>query len=287
MKPYLYMVGYGLSQTIVWILVSYLSQSVAVTVMFLARNLVGFLLTFLFSANKALPLASFKRWKAHFFRASATLLGGLSIFYSVTKIPVADSVAITFLAPIFGTVLSIFYLGEKLTKATLFKLVVGFIGVFIITGFSAEGDAIGYAAALFGAFMTAVAYVSVKSLSDTESPQTILYVSYLVMVPISALLAIDGWVTPTNTQLLWLLAIGTAFYLAQIFMAKAFSLAPAAKVLPVDYSRIIFSSVLGFVFLNQSMTLSTYIGAAVILLTATLREKDIEKLSYRRIFKRP
>ncbi len=286
MKPYLFMIGYGFSQTIVWILVSYLSQSVTVTVMFLARNLVGFVLTFLFAPSKRIPLASFKRWKAHLVRASATLLGGLSIFYSVTKIPVADSVAITFLAPIFGTLLSIIYLKEKLTGSTLVKLAAGFTGVLIITGFSADGDTIGYAAALFGAFMTGVAYVSVKSLSNTESPQNILYISYLVMLPISALLAIDGWETPSYTELFWLLAIGSAFYVAQIFMAKAFSLAPAAKVLPVDYSRIIFSSILGLLFLDQSMTLSTYIGAALILFTSLLREKDIEKLSYRRIFKR-
>nr|WP_186505759.1 DMT family transporter [Neptunicella marina] len=226
------------------------------------------------------------RWKMHLLRASATLFGGISIFYSVTQIPVADSVAITFLAPIFGTLMSVLVLKESLSAAIVFKLIFGFSGVLVITGFSADGNLSGYLAALFGAFMTGVAYVSVKSLSDTEKPQDILYVSYLIMLPIAAGLAMYQWKTPTMLELGWLVAIGLAFYLSQILMAKAFSLAPASKLLPVDYSRIIFSSLLGLVFLNQSFSLSAYIGAFIILLTSLIRDKDIEKISRIGFFQR-
>lgn len=286
MKPYLYMIGYGLSQTIVWILVSYLSSSVAVTVMFLFRNLIGFAISAIFSSSVGFNRASLRRWKAHLVRASATLFGGLSIFYSVTKIPVADSVAITFLAPIFGSFLSIFFLKEQFTLSLFLKLFGGFVGVLVITGFSAQGDAMGYAASLFGAFMTGVAYVSVKSLSDTETPRDILFVSYFIMLPIAAILAAGDWVTPSFLQLMFLTAIGVAFYVSQTLMAKAFSLAPAYKILPVDYSRIIFSSLLGMLLLNQAITTSTFIGAGIILLTSILRDKHVESLSYFRIFKR-
>lgn len=278
MKAYLYMIGYGLSQTIVWILVSYLSSSIAVTVMFLFRNLVGFLISACLSSTQTVNRKTFYRWRTHLIRASATLFGGLSIFYSVTKIPVADSVAVTFLAPIFGSLLSVYFLGEKFTSSLVLKLFGGFIGVLVITGFSAEGDTWGYAASLFGAFMTGVAYVSVKSLSDTESPKDILFVSYFIMLPVATLLAIPDWQVFSIPQLIFLIAIGAAFYLSQTFMAKAFSLAPASKILPVDYLRIIFSSFLGVIFLNQEFTISTLCGAGIILLTSLLRDTHVRTI---------
>ncbi len=213
----------------------------------------------------------------HLIRASATLFGGLSIFYSVTKIPVADSVAITFLAPIFGSLLSIYFLKEKLTSRLLVKLIGGLVGVYVITGFSADGEWIGYASAVMGAFMTGLAYVSVKSLADTETPQDILSVSYLIMIPISGVIAASDWVTPNVNELGWLIAIGVAFYISQLFMAKAFSLAPASKILPVDYTRILFSSFLGFVFLNQDITLLTFIGSLIILLTSLIQEPKFKE----------
>lgn len=273
MKPYLYMIGYGLSQTVVWILVSYLSSNITIAVMFLFRNLVGFSISVATKPISQINRSTLKRWKMHLTRASATLFGGLSIFYSVTKVPVADSVAITFLAPIFGALLSVHFLKEQLTATLIIKLLGGLIGVYVITGFSADGPWLGYASAIFGALMTGLAYVSVKSLTETETPQDVLAVSYLVMIPVAAVIAASDWVTPNAIELGWLVAIGSAFYLSQLLMAKAFSLAPASKILPIDYTRILFSSFLGFVFLNQDISLSTFLGSLLILLTSLIRER--------------
>lgn len=272
MKPYLFMIIYGLCQTVVWILVSYLSGDITIAVMFLFRNIVGFSISMVRKPIYQINKSTLKRWKMHLTRTSATLFGGLSIFYSVTIIPVADSVAITFLAPVFGSLLSVCFLSEKITKVLAIKLMGGIIGVYVITGFSADGNFIGYVAAVIGALMTGLAYVSVKSLSDSEKPEDILSVSYLIMIPVAAVIAASDWVTPNLNQLGWLIAIGVAFYLSQLFMAKAFSLAPASKVLPVDYTRILFSSLLGFVFLNQNITLNTFIGSILILITSLIKD---------------
>lgn len=283
MKPYLYMISYGLSQTVVWILVSYLSNNNSIAVMFLFRNLVGFAISMVRKPVCKINRTTHKRWKMHLVRASAAFFGGLSIFYSVTKIPVADSVAITFLAPIFGSLLSIYFLKEKLTSRLVIKLIGGLIGVFVITGFNADGEWIGYAAAIVGALMTGLAYVSVKSLANTETPQDILSVSYLIMLPISGIFAATDWVTPNVDQLGWLIAIGLAFYMSQFLMTKAFSLAPASKILPIDYTRILFSSFLGYVFLNQDITLQTFIGSLIILLTSLIQEPKVQKVIAKKV----
>lgn len=270
MRPYIYMMGYGLFQTLVWMIVAYLSQSLPVTVMFLFRNLIGFLISVTGQPASQFNWQTFRRWRIHLLRASATLFGGLSIFYSVSRIPVADSVAITFLAPIFGSLLSVGFLGEKLTRGIVLKLIGGFVGVYIITGFSAEGDWLGYLGSILGAMMTGLAYVSVKSLSTTEEPRDILYVSYLLMIPVAALLSWHHWVAPSLAELIGLLGIGVAFYFSQLLMAKAFALAPASKVLPADYSRIIFSSALGWLFLQQEFTFHTLLGSLVILVVSLI-----------------
>ncbi|MBN7797327.1 DMT family transporter [Parahaliea mediterranea] len=273
MKAGLFMVGYGLFQTLVWLLVSYLGGSLPVTVMFLFRNLVGLAISLVRQPVSGFNLGTFRRWRMHLLRAAATLCGGLSIFYSVTRIPVADSVAITFLAPICGSLLGVFVLKEAITRHLLFKLVGGIGGVFIITGFGATGDTSGYLAALFGALMTGLAYVSVKRLADTETPSDILNVSYLLMVPCAAALAARDWVTPSATELLWLIALGAAFYLSQLLMASAFSRAPAAKILPLDYTRILFSSALGFLVLDQAITFHTWLGSILILAVTLIPER--------------
>lgn len=278
MKAYLYMAGYGFSQTVVWMLVSYLSSSVAVPIMFFFRNLIGGLIAVFIATDTAFCGKSLYLWKTHLIRASATLFGGLSIFYSVTKIPVADSVAVTFLAPLFGSVLSVCFLGEKFTLTLLLKLIGGIIGVLFITGFSAQGNYLGYAAAVLGAFMTGVAYVSVKKLTETNSAPEILRVSYFIMLPVSTILAVSNWQPLTFEQLILLGSIGIAFYFSQAFMARAFSLAPASKVLPVDYIRVIFSSLLGMLLLDQAVSIMTCLGAGIILFTSVIREQYISAL---------
>jgi drug/metabolite transporter (DMT)-like permease len=273
MRPYFYMLSYAFFQTTVWLFVAYLSHNIPITVMFLFRNLLGFLVSFLRHSTSGLNMGTCKRWKMHLLRAAASLCGGMSIFYSITLIPVADAVAITFLAPIFGTLASALFLGEKLSKTIVIKLVVGFTGVYLITGFSADGTWQGYAASILGALTSGIAYMSVKSLSETEKTNDIVFVSYLLMVPIATLIAIPNWITPTFIELTLLIALGLSFYIAQVMLASALSLAPASKVLPFDYSRILFSSVLGAIFLSQHVSINTYLGALIILAVSLIRER--------------
>ena len=246
--------------------------------MFLFRNLVGFCISVCTNPMPNMLQRSVVWWKMHLIRAGATLIGGLSIFYSVSKIPIADSVAITFLAPTFGSLLSVLFLDEILTKFTILRLVGGLVGVLTITGFSGNGELYGYLAALLGAGMTGVAYISVKALSETEQPKDILYISYLLMLPVAIALSANDWVTPTKVELVWLVCIGVTFFFSQLLMASAFSLAPATKLLPLDYTRVLFSSVLGFFFLGQGIDSATLVGGLLIVATSLIHGKTDEKV---------
>ena len=200
----------------------------------------------------------------HAVRTVAGLLSMYVGFYAIARMAFADYVAISFTAPLFGTLLSIPLLGERVGIWRAGAVGLGFAGALLTAGpIAGEADPIALFA-LGSAFGYGVAMIAMRKLGSTDkSAATVFYftvagaLSGLVFVP-------THWVMPTPEDLTLLVAIGLVGGVAQIFMTEAFRLAPPSVVAPFDYTAMLWALAFGFFVFGTFPAPSVLAGAALI-----------------------
>jgi drug/metabolite transporter (DMT)-like permease len=205
----------------------------------------------------------------HGFRALVGLVSMLLWFLALSLMPIAEATALNFTAPLFATIGAAVFLGEKVKARRWGATVAGFIGALIIV--RPEGFDLGFATTLVlvASACMSMAVLSVKSLSRTESSNTIVLYMGLIMTPMSLIPALLYWTAPQPTDYLWFVAIGLFATIGQISMAKAFASADISAVLPFDFSRLLFVAAFGFLLFGEAPDMWTWVGAAIIF-SATL-----------------
>ena len=190
----------------------------------------------------------------------------LSLFYfSLTRIPIADATAITYAAPIFITVLSIFLLGEVIGLRRWVAVLLGFVGVLLIARPQAESWDVGLLAALGSAFFGALVAIWLRKLSSSEKPVVIgVYYNSLGSLVCLAWVLMSGWLTPRENDLWLFAAFGLGCGLQQWLLTVSFRYAEASLLAPFEYLAMVFAAIVGYVFWGEIPVLTTWIGAAVI-----------------------
>lgn len=231
------------------------------------RNLVAFLPISLFVARTGgLAVLRTGNLMGHALRGVVGLAAMASFFAAYALMPLGDVVAIGMSGPIFMTALSVPLLKEQVGLRRWSAVVVGFMGVLLMTRPGAGALAPGALLALSGALFYALAMISIRKLSRTEHPTTIVFYFTLFATLVAALVLPFGqWKTPENLADLGLLvAIGLIGGFAQFAMTHAFRLAPVAIVAPFDYLALAFAMVLGYAIWGDLPDAWILSGAAVV-----------------------
>ena len=105
--------------------------------------------------------------------------------------------------------------------------------------------------------------ITTKSLSSTDAPIVVLFYMSVIQLPLGLLPALPHWVTPTAADLPWIAGVGVAGYTAHYCMTRAFRLADATLVVPIDFLRLPLIAAVGAVFYNEPVQLVTMLGATV------------------------
>jgi drug/metabolite transporter (DMT)-like permease len=233
------------------------------------RNLFGLLFMLPWLLRVGPGILKTKRLPLHAFRSTIGLGAMLCWFTAVSMMPIAEATALSFTTPLFATLGAALFLGEIVRFRRWAATVVGLIGALVIV--RPAGVDLGLASSLVllaSAFMS-MAALSIKSLSRTESPGTIVFFMGLIMTPISLIPALLNWTTPQLADYPWFVALGLLATLGQIALARAFASADVSAVLPFDFSRLIFAAILGYLFFAETPDTWTWAGAAIIF-SATL-----------------
>lgn len=205
------------------------------------------------------------RPKLHLLRASLALLFMVTNFYAVTKLPLAAGVSISFTRPLFMIVLAALFLGERVRWRRSLATVVGFLGVLAMFRPDAGIEPFPAALALFSALVISVLLVVLKKLSATEKPLTsILYFSLLSAIG-SAPLAAMVWVTPNLTQIGFLAVMALTATAGQYFAFRGYRIGEATVLAPVDYTQLLFASLIGYWVFTEIPSLWTFFGAGIIM----------------------
>ena len=193
------------------------------------------------------------------------------VYAAVMHLPLAAATVLQYLYPTFTALLAWLLLGERLGRRVLLAMGLGWLGVLLVAQPAASSalPATWVAVAVAGALLTAVAYVSVRSLAESEHPAVIIFYFPLVALPMSLPLVLLDPVLPTPGEWLWLLGVGVFTQVGQVGLTRALTQLPAARATAISYVQVGFAALWGWWIFGETIDLPTAIGAGLILM-ATL-----------------
>lgn len=206
-----------------------------------------------------------QRLTQHVLRSLVGVASMVCLFLAYSYMPLADTMAIATSGPIFLTALSVPLLGEQVGWRRWAAVVVGFIGILIVTR---PGSGVFGPAALLplaGAVFYALAMIQIRKLSTSEPPARIVFYFTIAAMLLGAVSLPWQWVAPTPLTLVYLVSIGLVGGLAQMAMTQAFRLAPVSVVGPFDYTGLVFGAIFGYAIWRQVPDRFVWLGAAIII----------------------
>ncbi len=199
------------------------------------------------------------------FRAVSMVITGVTAFYAFAKLPLAQTYAILFAAPLIITVLSIPILGERVRLRRWAAVIVGLIGVLVVLRPGQADLSLGHLAALVAAITGALASVIARKIGQEERPVVMLIVPMLANFAAMGA-ALPFVYRPMPLEHLGLLGIIAVFGLAGSFLViLAYRSAEAVIVAPMQYSQILWATAYGYLVFDESLDGPTALGAAIVI----------------------
>ncbi|WP_193186003.1 DMT family transporter [Nisaea sediminum] len=205
-----------------------------------------------------------KRPDLQFLRATIGVLSMFVGFYALARMDFASYVTISYSAPLFGTLLAIPFLGEKVGIRRVSAVLIGFSGVVLAAAPDGSGISLYALLALAAAFAYGCIMVVMRKLGTIDSSAATVFYFTLAGVILGGVLMPFEWVTPEPMDLALLAGVGVIGGVAQIFMTEAFRQAPTAVVAPFDYTAMIWAVPLGYLVFDSVPSGQVIAGAAII-----------------------
>lgn len=210
-------------------------------------------------------------------RAVLNVAAMLIYYVGVLLIPLAKVTALGFTTPLFVTVLAVIFLGERMGAARWIGLGLGLAGALIILRPGLQTIAWGSAYILISSSIWACALIVIKVLTRTESAVTITMYASLLQMPFSLIPALFVWTLPSLYHLFMIFLIAVCGTVAHITVAQAFREADATVVMPVDFTKLIWATLAGYLFFAEIPDILTLIGGVIVfagVIYIALRERN-------------
>lgn len=203
-----------------------------------------------------------------FLRIFLALIAMIFGFTAVINMPMADATAIAFAKSFFVTIFAVLFLKETVGLYRWSAVVVGFLGVLVMLRPGAEGYSIYGLMALGAAASAGMVMVIIRLLSRTDPPSTILAYQAIGVGLIMAVPAYIQWIPPTTMEWALLVGIGVVSYFAQKANIYAFSYGEASLLASLDYVRLIYATLFGWILFSELPSAGTGVGAGIIVLAS-------------------
>jgi drug/metabolite transporter (DMT)-like permease len=221
-----------------------------------------------------------RRPRDHLARGLSQSISQLALLLAFSLMPLAGAVAINFSAPLFAALVSILWLKERAGFARGAALVIGFVGVLIVTNPGANSLTLGALFALINAVMYGTVTVAVRGMTRTESANTLVIWQLTTLAVAHSFLLLFGWRGPSAIDAALLFGTGFINAIGQWFWTKALHLAPAPAVTPFYYLMLVWALVIGFVVWGDVPSTGLLIGSAIVVATGLflfLREARLQQ----------
>ena len=211
-----------------------------------------------------------RNWLVLLLRAVVGTVGIFANFYALSHITIAEGQTLNKTAPFFTVLFAWMFLGEKAGVKQVISLVIAFIGVLLIAkpGFAGEA-AFPLAIGLIGGMGAGAAYACVRYLRQHAVPSTFIvlfFSAFSCLASIPFMLA--GFDPMTWRQVLILIGAGGGAAIGQFGVTMAYGFAAPKEIAVYDYSNILFTAALGFIFFSQIPDILSLVGFAAIIYAA-------------------
>ena len=227
---------------------------------------------FLFKA-KISPLGKNKRLLMA--RGLAGTIALFLVYESIQRFPLSEATVIQYLYPLFTAMIAAALISETVDRNILIGLFAGFFGVYAILGFPFLSDSYidieSLAIAIFGSFLTGLAYVLVrKATSLDEHPLVVMFYFPLFTVPICLPFLFSVWQHPSLLEWCYLFFVGLFTQFGQLFLTYGYKELPATKAAPISYIQVFFATIIGIVIFDEQLTFNFLIGSIMVLFSIIL-----------------
>ncbi|QIQ87894.1 DMT family transporter [Erythrobacter sp.] len=208
--------------------------------------------------------------KLHLERGIISAFMALSFFYALTKLPLAEAIALSFIAPLLALYFAHLLLGEKIRREAIAASLLGLAGTLVIVGgrigegeFDADA-AYGLAALAFSAVLYAYGFIVIRRQSQLAGPVEIATFHSGIGGLVLLVFAPFAWETPGLEVMGGIAAAGVLTVAGSMAIAWAYAREEAQALVPIEYSGFLWASLFGWLFFREAVTLPTLAGAGLI-----------------------
>ena len=236
---------------------------------------------FIIPKNRIKNFYQTKRPILHFLRCLVGLIAMVAIFIALRNLPLATVVSISFAAPIFTTIFSIFLLSEKVGIYRWLAVVIGFLGILIITEPGFESLNIYYIFPIIFCIGLSYVAIAIRKLSSTE-PVWLISLNFSIAITIAGLCSLPyGWKIPSFFDFFVLSLVGFFGGVANLWLSQSYKFSEVSLVTPLKYLGLIFAIFFGYLIWGEIPSLKSLFGGLLVILSSIIifrRELIIKKI---------
>tara|TARA_B100000686_G_scaffold271039_1_gene287594 strand:- start:2278 stop:3222 length:945 start_codon:yes stop_codon:yes gene_type:complete len=277
-------------------IMKYIFNFVSLYEVYLIRTVVSFVLILIFLILTKKPIV----FKSHypfltFCRVILFFFGFSSFYISLTVLPLGNATALFFVTPFLITIFAHFFLNEEIGPRRWSAVAVGFVGVYVTL--NPDFSNFNYLSLLpiLCALCYSLSMIIIKKTSDKDSVYTQTFTFYIGAIIFSLFFYFiigDGkfnttnhpasqfifreWFVDLENSYLFMVSTGFTATIAFLLLFTAYSIASPAVVSPFEYSILLWSPLIGWIYFKEIPTLNTIIGIIIIVSSGIyifLREK--------------
>ena len=241
----------------------------------LSQDLNPFIIAFyrcLFGVIIMLPFMIYnypEAWKTHniklqFVRSAINVYSMISWFTAIGTLQLEKAAAIGFTTPLFTTILAIIFLGEVIRIQRITALIVGFIGILGVIRPGYIPFESGALWLLSAAITFSIVIIIVKKLTEKDSSLTTAFYQMAFMVPPTFFIALFFWESININQFLLFIFVAIAGFITQFSFAQCLKMAETTFIMPIQFTKLIWLSLIGYFFFMEVPDIWTWIGASII-----------------------
>ena len=243
------------------------------------RCLMGLILITPFVAINNFKALQTNNMKLQIFRALINIISMTCWFTAIGMMHLEKATALGFTTPLFTTVLAVIILGEVIRFHRTAALFLGFIGIIIIIRPGYIPFELATLLMLIASFSFSFVLIFVKKLSATDSSTTIIFYHLLYMTPIFFILSLFFWENINLNQLIIFILMGASGLLSHWCLAQAFRISDTTFIMPLQFTKLIWASLIGMFFFAEQPDIWTWVGAVIIFISVIY-------ITYREAFKK-
>ena len=213
--------------------------------------------------------------RVHLIRGAVGAMMAVSFFYGIARVPLAEGIALSFIAPLIALYLAVVLLGEKVGRSSIIASLLGIAGVAVLLsariGGGGEQHLDGVAAILLSALFYAWNIILMRQQALLATPieaaffQNVTAGGFLLLaLPVVLSLAPGVFVVPQAQHWPMLILSALLAFCSLFLLSWAYGRAEAQVLVPVEYTAFVWAAIMGAIFYHEAVTLTTMAGAVLI-----------------------